>query len=128
MSEITTELQAHITELEDDAMEREVELRKCRAQLAGIRETLFGGLDCDRDGITTPRLAVAAMTTLAWTQERAKFAESDLASAQKQLAIAQDGLTTAYMAGAESVRGRLHAFGTPTVEDGDGPAQDGRDG
>ncbi len=72
MATITTDLQAHITELEDDAMEREADLRKFRALL-----------------------------------ESAKDRITEL---EAQLALAHDGLATAYLAGAESVRVELDAL------------------
>ncbi len=83
MATITTDLQAHITELEDDAMEREADMRKFRALLESAKDRI--------------------------TQLEA------------QLALAHDGLTTAYLAGAESVRVELEkVLDTHTVEDGDG--------
>lgn len=64
-----------------------VEIAEARAHLASsiaemeeTREVLFGGLDRDRDNITTRNLAVVAINALARERERATRAEAELAA------------------------------------------------
>lgn len=50
------------------------------AELEETREVLFGGLDRDRDNITTRNLAVVAINALARERDRATRAEAELAA------------------------------------------------
>lgn len=63
-----------------DMREARAHLASRIAELEETREVLFGGLDRDRDNITTRNLAVVAINALARERDRATRAEAELAA------------------------------------------------